>query len=161
MNNRKDLINKLINSGLLWRTSNRSIDKLFENQKLTDHLIKFCNEDIVDCLNIIDQIHTIKPKITLSSLKLSYKIYKTSGKLFIPLYYRTFYGHWQKSSGACSGLIYEYDYLKLKNSLFTCEYMSFEKLNDMIKDSRDVFVSYDNTFSSVGNLVWSELKGEK
>lgn len=160
-----EFINKLIDCGLFWRTSSNLIEKIKNDNQLKQHLLRFCNNDIVECLKEIDKVHKIEPKITLNSLKLSYKIYQNSKKLFIPIYYRTFYGFWQKSSGACSGFIYEYDYKMIKNSLFSCEYMSFEKLGDMVKNDCDVFVRFDETFRDE-NMVWSEKhqhedKGEK
>lgn len=148
-------VDLLINSGLYNRISWRICDYLKKHNYILDYLIKFTSESILKYINLCDKMHNIKPKISLNSLKLSYKIYQDTKKLFLPIYYRTYYGHWQKSSGACSGLIYWYNE-KFPDKIN--EYMVFEKLSDMIKTNKYIIVQEPNLYNLFSAEIWTEDK---
>ena len=148
-------IDLIISSGLYNRISWQVVDYLKKHNSLLDYLAKFTSERILKYINLCDKIHSIQPKISLNSLKLSYKIYQDTGKLFLPIYYRTYYGRWQKSSGACSGLMYWYD----KNSPQTIkEYMTFERLGDMIKSNKYIRIQEPNLYNLFSAEIWMEDK---
>ena len=151
-------IDLLISSGLYDRISWRVVDYLKKHNSLLDYLVKFTSESILKYINLCDKMHNIKPKISLNSLKLSYKIYQDTKKLFLPIYYRTYYGHWQKSSGACSGLLYWYnDKIKpeyRKDQIF--EYMVFERLSDLLKPHTHIIIQEPNQHNLFEAEVWSE-----
>ena len=54
-------------SDILFYCSSRSIIAI-------DAILRFCKDNILEYISTIDTIHNINPKITLNSLKLSYKI---------------------------------------------------------------------------------------
>lgn len=146
-------VDLLISNNLFNRITYSLIDYLRTHEYMLNYLILFTLDDIPQYFELCDKLHYIEPKITINSLKLSYKIYQDIGKLFLPVYYRTYYGHWQKSSGACSGLIYWYD----KNYPQTVkEYMTFERLQDMIKSNKRIIIQEPSIYNQFSAEVWTE-----
>ena len=125
------------------------------NEKYLEHLNKFTTSEILEYIKKADTQHKIKPEITINSLKLSYLIFRDTSKLIIPIYYRTYYGKWQKSSGACSGLVYWFNE-KYPNRLF--EYMVFERVIDMIKSNNYITVQEPTLYNLFQAEIWSEKK---
>lgn len=150
-----DVIYNLDRTSLINRISNSTIKFLSQpsNKKYLKYLDKFTVKDVLIYIQKSDSLHNIRPQITINSLKLSYKIFKDTGKLVLPIYYRTYYGKWQKSSGACSGLVYWFN-KKYPNRLF--EYMIFERVSDMIKSNRHIIVQEPNIYNLFEAEIWSE-----
>ena len=151
------IIHNLEQSQLYNRISYATIKFLSKpsNEKYLEHLNKFTTGEILECIKKADTQHKIKPEITVNSLKLSYLIFRDTGKLVLPIYYRTYSGKWQKSSGACSGLVYWFNE-KYPNRLF--EYMIFEWVNDMIKSNRHIIVQEPTLYNLFQAEIWSERK---
>ena len=150
-----DIIYNIEQAGLINRISNSTIKFLSQpsNEKYLRYLDEFTAKDILIYIQKADSLHNIRPQITTNSLKLSYKIFKDISKLVLPIYYRTYYGKWQKSSGACSGLVYWFNE-KYPNRLF--EYMIFERVSDMIKSNRHIIVQEPNIYNLYEAEIWSE-----
>lgn len=138
---------------IIQRVSDDAIKYAFNNKNIFEHLAKFDTPELKEYIKLIDRLHNNEPKISVNSLKLSYKIYQDTGKLFIPIYYRTYYGHWQKSSGACSGLIYWYNE-KQPNKIN--EYMTFERLTDMVNTNQHILIQEPDIYNQFSAEVWTE-----
>lgn len=149
------IIHNLEQSQLYNRISYATIKFLskFSNEKYLEHLNKFTTREMLEYIKKADAQHKIKPEITINSLKLSYLIFRDTNKLVVPIYYRTYYGKWQKSSGACSGLVYWFNE-KYPNRLF--EYMIFERVSDMIKSNRHIIVQEPDIYNLFEAEIWSE-----
>lgn len=149
---------KLLYSDFTIQMLSSALNYALNNDEMLDFTLKFLDSDVQRYIEIVNIFNKNNPYVSKNSLRLSYKIYKDTGKLFIPFYYRTYYGHWQKSSGACSGLLYWYnDKIKpeyRKDRIF--EYMAFERLSDLLKPHTHIIIQEPNQYNLFEAEIWSE-----
>ena len=148
----------LLNSSFERLMLQSAVNYALNNDEILDFTLKFLDPDVQRYIEIVNILNKNNPYVSKNSLKLSYKIYKNTGKLFIPFYFRTYYGHWQKSSGACSGLLYWYnDKIKpeySKDKIY--EYMAFERLSDLLKPHTHIIIQEPTLYNSFEAEIWSE-----
>lgn len=137
-----DIVFNRLSGRITWNCINFVSKKC--NETYLEHLHKFFDEKVEAYIELVEKFQHKKAKISVNSLKLSYKIYKETGKLFLPTYYRQYYGHWQRSSGACCGLVYCFNENKPTNIY---EYMAFQPLANLIQ--ADTYINFEG---EIGNM---------
>lgn len=147
---------ELYNSKLFCLFTNSTFEFLMnrKNSKYLKYILEFIDTDAIDCIYELIQINPGNPNITINSIKMAYKLYEKYNELFIPIYFRSYYGRWQLSSGACSGVVYRYR--KDKQTLKYDEFLVFERLSDLLKPNVEIIREYAPFGSIYDNEIYSQ-----